>query len=373
MKKYCPNIANRLDSLLSILTITTFFVLSPLYIYFSGISSLTNFLDGKYYLFEILFFTFLLLRYKPRFNCSLEIIWLVTFLYFILIFIFDLIFTSGVYIKYFHNIVLTSALYYLIGKTIFKANILPLIILAFILLMLNFDINDQRIYFKSAIENDRYSSYLEISHKFIIGILLTNFSLRKDNYMNIIIPLLMISFAFVIGARADLIISILILLIAVFFDTNLRKSAANIIVFLFIFVIMIFYIFHANSRFLNVFQLENDESFIGRMKLLIGGLENILDNPILGDYSIAGGSHIHNYLFYWQKYGITPFLCINFILFYIIFNKISLGNKNNTYVYSYSIISIYIIISVLLFKDGYFEYISLLCGLAGNKFLKRNE
>jgi hypothetical protein len=371
MKKYFFKRTDNLNLIISFLSVSTFFIFTPLYLYFSGVSKINNFLDGNYYLLQLTFLLILLLNYRPGKINTLEIIWIIVFLYFTIYLLYDLFFNEKENIKDFHNLILTSALYYLIGKNICQINLSKIFYLALMLLALNFNINDGRIDFYGAIEANRYGTYLEISHKFMIGILLINFSLKKENYISILlVPILMMIFSFLIGARSDLIISIIILFIIIFLNRKIINN--NYGIFL-LFLLFFYFVINANSRFSNIFNLINDESFIGRMQLFSNGLEQIYENPFLGDYKIKGEKHIHNYLFYWQKYGLIPFILINIIVLYIWKYKVEILGIENNYKYSYSIISIYIILSILLFKDGYFEYISLLCGLAGNKFLKKNE
>lgn len=375
MKRLFQDKVINLDWLISFLTISTFFILVPLYIYLSSTAIISNFLDGKYYLIETLFLIVLLIKYRPIIFCNLEKIWIFTLLYFVLFLFYDIGITGGDNIKSFHNLILTSALYYLIGKTVCKSNTLKLYFPVFIILILNYNIYDGRLDFYEAVKSNRYGSYLEISHKFLVGILLINFSLSRVNFVaTYLVPIMMIFISFMIGARSDFIVSIIIFIIVITSNKNIIKSNYLIVFLSFILITIIFYMLSANSRFIDIFSLLNDESFNGRMKLFIGGLQDIYENPFLGNYTIVGGQHIHNYLFYWQKYGLFPFLSISFLILYVIIAKIRMGNsRQNIYDYSFSIMAIYIILSLLFFKDGFFEYISLLCGLAGNKFLSKNE
>lgn len=375
MKRFFQDKVHNLDWLISFLTISTFFILTPLYIYFSSTAIISNFLDEKYYLIETLFLIVLLIRYRPIIFCNLEKIWIFTFLYFILFLFYDIGITGGDNIKSFRNLILTSALYYLIGKTLFKSNTLFLYFIVFIILILNFNINDGRLDFYKAIESNRYGSYLEISHKFLVGILMVNFSLNRVNFIaTYLVPIMMIVISFMIGARSDFIISIIIFIIIIASNKNISKSNYLIVFLAFILIPIIFYMLTANSRFADIFSLLNDMSFNERMKLFISGFQDIYENPFLGNYTINAAKHIHNYLFFWQKYGLFPFLSISFLILYIIISKIRIANsRQNIYEYSFSIMAIYIILSLLFFKDGFFEYISLLCGLSGNKFLSKNE
>ena len=355
--------------------VTTFFILTPLYIYLSATSKITNFLDDRYYLLEICFIIILIIKYRINFSSFIEKIWLVIFLYFSIILLYDLFYMGGDYLKSFRNLLLTSFLYFLLGKNLCKVNIFFLIILMLLVLISNFDMNDGRISFEGALEENRYNSYLEISHKLIIGVLLTNFLLARDesSIKNFMAPLLIMFISLMIGARSDLVISIYILLILAI--NNKKIANLKIIIILLIVPLMLFFLFiiKADSRLLNIFDIRSDDSYIGRKNLFFNGLSNIYDNPIFGDYTIAGDQHIHNFLFFWQKYGLLPFLLVSFIILYIVIYKINIKNIKNCYIHSYSVISIYIILSILIFKDGYFEYISLLCGLSGNRFLRKNE
>lgn len=63
-----------------------------------------------------------------------------------------------------------------------------------------------------------------------------------------------------------------------------------------------------------LFQREADESFQARQALLAEGIQNLRENWVLGRFldewwrSGVGGSYTHNWLSFWQCYGVFPFL-----------------------------------------------------------------
>ena len=59
---------------------------------------------------------------------------------------------------------------------------------------------------------------------------------------------------------------------------------------------------------------EADESFLARQALLVEGLQNLRENWVLGRFldewwrAGVGGNYMHNWLSFWQSYGLFPFL-----------------------------------------------------------------
>lgn len=77
----------------------------------------------------------------------------------------------------------------------------------------------------------------------------------------------------------------------------------------------------AGSRQAGLLDLSEDNSWLGRQRLLEIGLQAIRDNPFFGEFAgevihAGQGGYIHNILSVWRQYGIVPFVIFCGLLIY---------------------------------------------------------
>ena len=99
-------------------------------------------------------------------------------------------------------------------------------------------------------------------------------------------------------------IVLIILIITIYDDIRIREN---------------FDFVNDNRMFRIIFNRDSDISATSRDTILDKGIEDIKNNIFFGNFMVeikrngSSGGYIHNYLSYWQQYGIIVFIVLNFI------------------------------------------------------------
>ncbi len=188
---------------------------------------------------------------------------------------------------------------------------------------------------------------------------------------------------FLLNSRASLACFILSYLALVIFC----KKKAELFVFLVpvlivsVFVLYTYQFDDMYSRMLMV-NLSSDNSLNDRSLLLIGGIEDILSNPILGNFGgqieksvdsggIRWGAYIHNLLSYWRQFSIAGFILFVFCCLAVVRSVFLEKESNSNSEKAFIMISVYSVLMVIFFRSYTYHYIFILFACVG--FSKNND
>jgi O-antigen ligase len=128
-----------------------------------------------------------------------------------------------------------------------------------------------------------------------------------------------------------------------------------------------------------LFQREADESFQARQTLLIEGLNYLRENWVLGRFldewwrSGVGGNYMHNWLSFWQSYGLFPFLA-SLLLFAVIGIRLfkQLGKPRLTTGVAMALFT-YAMLAMITARGYSWPFIWLALGVAATAVYSRKE
>ena len=129
---------------------------------------------------------------------------------------------------------------------------------------------------------------------------------------------------------------------------------------------------------LKLLSYKEDTSYIARNKLFDSGLNDILENPLLGKFggqltsSITDatgrrwGGYIHNILSYYRQFGLIPFILLVNLLVHST-NKLVKTNKK------FIPILLFLLISILFSRSYSFPFVFIIIGVTISFQLNNNK
>lgn len=222
-------------------------------------------------------------------------------------------------------------------------------------------------------------NYLLISDGYVILSLLTlSVNVSRNNIFSTLLPLFSIVVLFVINSRSALFIFILTFAFC-FLPRMSKKNKISFIIAILLAIICLLNIINLDTlldtRVLRlILNTEHDTSLMARTEILNTEKDYLWNNWIFGDYDGylkrgGDGAYIHNYLSFWEQYGLMPFVC--FCVLSILSIRVCINIKSSTseeiilaiailfYTLSGCVISKGYVYSTIWFSFGYLYNLSL--------------
>lgn len=166
---------------------------------------------------------------------------------------------------------------------------------------------------------DEKFNYLLISDGYVVLSLLTlSVNVMRNNIFTTLLPLFSIVVLFVINSRSALFIFILTFALCYLPKMNFKSKISFLIITLIIVIYLLRTIDLDTILDTRVFRLilntEQDTSLMARTEILETEIDYLWNNWLFGDYDGymergGEGAYIHNYLSFWEQYGLVPFVC----------------------------------------------------------------
>lgn len=377
-----------INQYLSLFLFTNYFVIIPivLYQYYLGnIPYLYSILMNFNTVFSVLIIANIILFYKDKLNIyDISILFLMSYMGMVII--FDYFLYAGSKELFFNNstILIRSFMLYIIGRVLivqydwYKS----LLLFFFILLILEKLINLDSSYIRIFLDTEGSGVYLYLGDTFaVIAIFLI--SLLSNKVIKFLLVIVSLVILFVIGSRSSMFIFLVVLLFMMFKENNIKQNMFILISLISFANYTISYLdidIENNRMFVLVSSDKVDISKQERSNMLSIGIEDIKNNPIIGNYGGQFyyeknyGNYIHNILSFYRQYGLIVFIGLIIIFFYILrhyyfWMRNDYDNSLNYIFY----ISIFIIMELLLTRSYTTLHFWFAIGLFADpkKFIRR--
>lgn len=279
-------------------------------------------------------------------------------------------------ITYHYPIIIKYLLYFFIGfnyslmsKKILNYSLI-IIIVGFLSL---FDFNTYTIDFFKLLDPDSRGVLVSSSDLLGLFLLLYGSFNKKWNIYKVLIYVISIFFIFISGSRTTF--ALLVLSIIIHYYSNIRYIILiSIFIYLFISPIIEFlqkFEWLNEFRFMSLLDYKNDKSYIERSVLLEAGIDDVIQNPLFGDFggqlrhvSInkfgnRWGAYIHNILSFYRQFGLIVFIYVSVLIYKSV--KILSSHKKD-----YLPFLFFIVVSIIISRSYVFPFIFFIFGLTVN-------
>jgi hypothetical protein len=259
---------------------------------------------------------------------------------------------------------------------------LAFFVLIFINSIIYYDSNNMMIDLSCVIDKAYSGMYLSLSDTAMFSGFIA-WSVAKKPITRVACLCLLGVVLFITGSRANFIGYLMVLPVALSF--TLRRSTQ--IVFYCVIVLGAAIAFSllggwemlAGSRYIRLLSISEDPSWIARQDFLFMGINDIMQNPVFGNYDeqfeYRGtiGPYIHNWLSVWQAFGIIPFLLYTSLVFIGIYQAArTFWLSGRSAACQDQLIAVFCLLAtvlVLAAKSMGWVHISLVWGMLTAKFL----